>query len=364
MGRQPGGVPVGSRQGLRRMFGRLLGKKDARTTWGTRTWLIAQNRRIKGRAKEGRFMESRRLGVTGPEVSVVGLGGNNFGMRLDERETRQVVHAALDAGITHFDTAEIYGGGRSEVFLGKALGARRSDVVVATKFAARSEEPYRPGLLRRRIFEGCDISLRRLGTDHIDLYYQHFPDSEAPIEETLQALSDLVALGKVRHVACSNFGAEQLDEAWRVSAERGTAKFVACQIHWNLLVRDVEKEIVPALRRHRMGIVPYFPLESGLLTGKYRQGQEFPAGSRLAGGSRSAILATEENFTYLGELIEFAASRGHSLLELAFAWLAAQEGLASIIAGATTPEQVLTNVKAGNAWRLSASDLTDIPQMK
>jgi aryl-alcohol dehydrogenase-like predicted oxidoreductase len=310
-------------------------------------------------------MESRRLGATGPDVSLVGLGCNNFGMKLDEQRTREVVHAALEAGITHFDTAEVYGGGQSEVFLGRALGSRRSRVVVATKFAPRpSEEPYRPGLLRRRILEGCEISLRRLGTDHIDLYYQHRPDPEASVEEALEALSELVAMGRVSHVACSNFGPEQIDEASLVSAEHHEAKFVACQIHWNLLAREVEKAIVPAIRRQGMGIVPYFPLESGLLTGKYRQGEKYPEGSRLAVRPRFADLATEENFAYLGELTEFAEKRGHSLLELAFAWLAAQDGVASIIAGATSPEQVLANVEAGGSWRLSADDLSGIPPLR
>jgi len=316
-------------------------------------------------------MKTRWLGSRGPEVSAIGLGcmgmSQSYG-RGSETESIATINRALDLGINFLDTADMYGIGENEILVGKAIKKRRNEVFLATKFGiVRSvEDPNIRGVNGRPEYvrSACEASLSRLGVDTIDLYYQHFPDSEAPIEETLQALSDLVALGKVRQVACSNFGAEQLDEAWRVSAERGTAKFVACQIHWNLLVRDVEKEIVPALRRHRMGIVPYFPLESGLLTGKYRQGQEFPAGSRLAGGSRSASLATEENFTYLEELTEFAASRGHSLLDLAFAWLAAQEGIASIIAGATTPEQVLANVKAGNAWRLSPEDLRDIPQMK
>lgn len=310
-------------------------------------------------------METRRLGSAGPEVSVVGLGGNNFGMKLDERETRDVVHAALDAGISHFDTAETYGGGHSEAFLGKALGNRRRDVVIATKFAPRQDsDPYQPGSLRRRIFEGCETSLRRLGTDHIDLYYQHRPDPEAPVEEALQALSELVAMGKVIHVGCSNFSAEQIDEASRVSAERGAANFVASQIHWNLLAREVEGEIVPAIRRHKMGIVPYFPLASGLLTGKYRQGQEYPENSRLATLPRFAALASTANFAYIEKLTEFAEKRGHSLLELALGWLAAQDGVASIIAGATTPEQVAANVKAGVSWRLSEEELRDIPQMK
>lgn len=309
-------------------------------------------------------METRQMSATGPRVSLVGLGCNNFGMKLDERQTADVVHAALEAGITHFDTAESYGGGRSEVFLGKALGERRGDVIVATKFAPRpSEEPYRPGALRRRILEGCETSLERLGTDHIDVYYQHRPDPEAPVLEALEALSELVAAGKVVHVACSNFSAEQIDEAERVAAQRGTAKFMAGQIHWNLLAREAEEKIVPALRRQGMGIVPYFPLESGLLTGKYGPGLEHPEGSRLATMPRFATRATTETFAYLERLTTFAEARGHSLLELAFGWLAAQDGVASIIAGATTPEQVTANVGAGGAWPLSAEDIRDLPLM-
>lgn len=309
-------------------------------------------------------METRRLGEAGPRVSLVGLGCNNFGMKLDEAQSAGVVHAALDAGITHFDTAESYGGGRSEVFLGKALGDRRSDVVVATKFASRpNDEPFRTGALRRRVLEGCEISLGRLGTDYIDIYYQHHPDPEAPIEEALEALSELVDAGKVVHTACSNFSVGQIEKAARASTERDTVGFVACQIHWNLLAREVEEGLVPALRRRGMGIVPYFPLESGLLTGKYRAGQHYPEGSRLAAMPRFAARATEETFAYLDELAAFAEARGHTLLELAFGWLAAQEGVATIIAGATTPEQVAANAKAGGVWRLSAEDLRDLPRM-
>jgi len=303
-------------------------------------------------------MEIRRLGRTGPEVSVVGLGCNNFGMKLDEGETEAVVQAALDAGVTHFDTAEIYGGGRSEVFLGRALGSRRDEVVIATKFAPRpTDEPFRPGLLRRRVLDGCEISLERLGTDHIDLYYQHRPDPEGPVDEVLEALDELVAVGKVVHVACSNFDARQTEEAAQVSRRLNTVAYVAGQIHWNLLVREAEKNVVPTLRRQGMGIVPYFPLESGLLTGKYREDSEYPEGSRLAMMPRFATLATEENLAYVGRLSAFAKQRGHSLLELAFGWLASQEGVASVIAGATTPEQVAANAAAGQGWRLSADDL-------
>ena len=307
-------------------------------------------------------MEKRPLGVGGPLVSLVGLGCNNFGGRIDERQTKAVVASALDVGITHFDTAETYGGGLSEVFLGKALGRRRGEVVIASKFAARPEgEAYAPGVLRRRITEGCDTSLRRLGTDHIDLYYQHHPDPEAPVEEALEALGELVSAGKVIYAACSNYDARQIEEAARVSGAPGTARFVGCQIHWNLLAREVEEAIVPTALRHGMGIVPYFPLESGLLTGKYRPGHEYPPGSRLATGARFATLATANTFAYIDELTQFAGDRSHTLLELAFGWLAAQDGVASVIAGATTPDQVRANAAAGQAWSLSAEELEAVP---
>jgi len=283
-------------------------------------------------------------------------------MKLDQRQTTAVVHAALDAGITHFDTAEMYGGGQSEVFLGKALGARRGSVVVATKFADRPVgEPYRPGILRRRILEGCDISLSRLGTDYIDLYYHHHPDPEAPVEEALETLMELAASGKVIHVACSNYGPGLVEEAAAAARRLGFPGFVADQIHWNLLVREVEEATVPALRRHGLGIVPFFPLESGLLTGKYVEGEEWPEGSRFATLPRFSRFATKEKLARVRELAAFAESRGHSLLELAFGWLLSQEGVASVIAGATTPEQVTANVKAGNAWRLSQEEMAAVP---
>jgi aryl-alcohol dehydrogenase-like predicted oxidoreductase len=307
-------------------------------------------------------MDSRRLGVSELRVSVVGIGCNNFGSRMDERQTAEVVYAALDAGITHFDTAESYGEGESELFLGKALGSRRDQVVIATKFAPRpADEPYRPGALRRRILDGCDASLARLGTDHIDLYYQHRPDPAAPVEEALEALGELVAAGKVAQVACSNSSAQQIDDAARSAAVAGLPPFVASQIHWNLLFREEEEAHIPVVRRQSMGIVPYFPLESGLLTGKYRPG-DYPEGSRLVKVPRFGVLATEENFAYIERLRLFAEERGHSLLDLAFGWLLAQDGVASVIAGATTPEQVVLNVRAGRAWRLTAADLERLPE--
>jgi aryl-alcohol dehydrogenase-like predicted oxidoreductase len=307
-------------------------------------------------------MQTRRLGSAGPQVSVVGLGCNNFGWKLDERQTTAVVHAALDAGITHFDTAEMYGHGQSEVFLGKALGGRRESVVVATKFQDRPEgEPYRPGILRSRILEGCDLSLSRLGTDHIDLYYQHHPDPQAPVEEALEALMQLQQSGKVRQVACSNFDSALVEEAVTVARRLDFPGFVADQIHWNLLAREVEAKTVPALRKHGLGIVPFFPLESGLLTGKYREGEEWPEDSRLAALPRFSRVATKENLARVGELAAFAGGRGHSLLELAFGWLLSQAGVASVIAGATTAEQVSANVQAGNAWRLSREEMAAVP---
>ena len=307
-------------------------------------------------------METRRLGSRGPVISVVGLGGNNFGMKLDRHQSHAVIAAALDRGITHFDTAEVYGEGRSETLLGEALGRRRDQVVIATKFAPRPQgEDYRPGLLRRRILEGCEGSLRRLGTDRIDIYYQHRPDPAAPVEETLETLYELIDSGKIMYAACSNYSAHQIEEAARVSAGMGKGGFVACQFHWNLLARDAEEELAPAVRAQGMGIVPYYPLESGLLTGKYGLGEEFPRGSRLAIRERYAAWATPETMAYVEKLRTFALGRGRPLLDLAFGWLLAQQGVASVIAGATTPEQVAENAAAGNSWRLTEEDLQAIP---
>jgi len=306
-------------------------------------------------------MQTRRLGTNGPEVSVVGVGCNNFGMKLDEAQTAAVVHAALDAGITHFDTAEMYGGGKSEEFLGRALGAHRDEVVIATKFSPRPPgEPYAPGILRQRIQDACEESLRRLGTDHLDLYYQHYPDDDAPEGEALETLDQLVRDGKVLHPASSNVSAKLIDLEAGLAAAHDWAPFVAVQTHWNLIERGVEDSTVPAARRHGLGIVPYFPLASGLLTGKYRQGEPFPEGSRFASLSFFAEGATDDNFAYVRELTEFAGSHGHSVLELAIAWLAAQEGVASVIAGATTPDQVRSNAAAAT-WQLTDDQLASVP---
>jgi len=308
-------------------------------------------------------VESRTLGEGGPQVSVVGLGCNNFGMRVDEARARQVIDAAIDAGVTHFDTAEMYGGGKSEEFIGNALVGRRDAVVIATKFLPRAAEPpYEPGALARRITEGCELSLTRLKTDHIDLYYQHYPDADAPMEEALQTLDGLVRQGKVLHVACSNYTAGQVEDAAAVAAKLGLARFVGLQVHWNLLERGVEESVVPAARRAGMGVIPYFPLASGLLTGKYQRGTEFPEGARLSGKSYFSSVLTEENFDRVEALTAFADERGHSVLELAVAWLAAQPGVASVIAGATSPEQVKANAAAGS-WRLSDEDLAALSKL-
>jgi len=308
-------------------------------------------------------VESRTLGEGGPQVSLVGLGCNNFGMRVDEAGARAVIDAAIDAGVTHFDTAEMYGGGKSEEFIGQALVGRRDAVVIATKFLPRpAEPPYEPGALARRITEGCELSLTRLKTDHIDLYYQHYPDADAPMDEALETLDGLVRQGKVLHVACSNYSAAQVEDAATVAAKRDLSRFVGLQVHWNILERGVEESVVPAARQAGMGIIPYFPLASGLLTGKYKRGTEFPAGSRLSGKSYFSSVLTDENFDRVEALTAFAAERGHSVLELAVAWLAAQPGVASVIAGATSPEQVRANAAAGT-WRLSTEDLAALSRL-
>jgi aryl-alcohol dehydrogenase-like predicted oxidoreductase len=250
----------------------------------------------------------------------------------------------------------MYGGGHSEEMLGAALGARRDEAVVATKFLPRpADEPWEPGRLAARIREGAEISLRRLGTDRIDLYYQHMPDPEAPVDEALEALDGLVRAGKVLHIASSNVTGEQIAAAASAAQARGRAAFTGTQIHWNLLQRDVEVDAVPAAEAAGLGVVPYFPLASGLLTGKYRRGQPFPPGTRLARSERFAGGATDENFDRIEAYEAFAADRGHTITELAIAWLLAQPVVASVIAGATTPEQVGANAAAA-AWVLSADE--------
>ena len=295
-------------------------------------------------------MELRNVGRSGLQVSVMGLGCNNFGSRIDEEAAHAVVRACHDAGVTFFDTADIYGGGRSEEFLGRALAGKRDEVVVATKFSGRTADgPYGAGASRKHLLAACEASLRRLGTDHIDLYYQHFPDPATPVEETLDALDDLVRSGKVRYVASSNLAGWQVVEAEHVARSRRTARFVASQSEWSLLERGVEREVVPACAASGVGVVPYFPLASGLLTGKYRRGQPPPEGTRLAKTGRYEELATDRTFDTIGRLLELGQKTGRSLLELSIGWLVAQPVVPSVLVGATRPEQVAANVAAAGA---------------
>jgi aryl-alcohol dehydrogenase-like predicted oxidoreductase len=310
-------------------------------------------------------VEYRNLGNSGLKVSAVGLGCNNFGMKNDAEQTRAIVHRSLDEGITLFDTADIYGNrGASEEMLGKALGERRRDAVVATKFGmAMGDGPYLRGGSRRYVNAAAEASLKRLGTDYIDLYQIHQPDPETPQNETLAALNDLVRSGKVRYIGSSNFAAWQTVDAHWISRANGLASYVSAQNQYNLLDRRIERELVPACRQFGVGILPYFPLASGFLTGKYRRGAEPPKGTRLSLMKRMADQTlTEENFAKLERLDKFARDHNHTLLELAVGWLASQPQVSSVISGATSPEQVTDNVKAGN-WKLTSEELAEIDKL-
>jgi aryl-alcohol dehydrogenase-like predicted oxidoreductase len=310
------------------------------------------------------LMETRKLGKSGIDVSVVGLGCNNFGaMKLDA--SRRVVDAALDAGITLFDTADVYGNrGGSEEQLGEILGARRKDIVLATKFATPMDDAgAKSGASAAYIREACEASLKRLKTDWIDLYQQHRPDPKTPIEETLRALDDLVRQGKVRAIGCSNMPADQLAAAHETSVKHRLAAYVTAQDQYSLLVRDVEAALAPTLEREGMGLLPYFPLASGLLSGKYEKGKDIPAGTRFARMGRfGEQYMTEENWAIVEHLTAFAQARGHTILDLAFAWLLSRPYLSSVIAGATRPEQVAQNAKAAS-WNLAAAEVAEIDRI-
>ncbi|WP_328853820.1 aldo/keto reductase [Micromonospora globbae] len=307
-------------------------------------------------------MTYRRLGDSGLVVSVVGIGCNNFGRKLDFDGTRAVVDAALDVGINFFDTADIYGDpqGSSEQMLGEALKGRRDDVVVATKFGMDMHGLNGPDFgargARRYVMRAVEASLRRLGTDYIDLYQMHEPDPGTPIDETLAALDDLVRSGKVRYLGNSNFSGWQIADADWVASSNGRSRFISAQNHYSLVHRDVEAEVVPACERFGLGLLPFFPLANGLLTGKYRRGEAPPAGSRLAGGGRYAERLAAANWDVIEAIGRYADERGLSMLQVAIGGLAAQPAVTSVIAGATTPEQVRANAEAG-AWQPTDEDL-------
>ncbi len=309
-------------------------------------------------------MQLRNLGNSGLRVSVIGLGCNNFGGRLDLAGTRKVVDKAIDLGITLFDTADIYGNqGGSEEQLGEILGARRKDIILATKFGMPMDQAEKKGASRRYIMTEVEDSLHRLRTDWIDLYQLHQPDSLTPIEETLRALDDLVRQGKVRYIGCSNLPAWQVVESLWTSDTHNLHRFICCQDEYSLLVRDPERELLPAIHRYGLGLLPYFPLASGLLTGKYRSGHELPPGARLTSSKNLANrYLTDRNWRVVEELATFCDERGHSMLELAFSWLLSHPSVASVIAGATKPEQLDANVQAAD-WELTPADLEAIDRI-
>ena len=307
-------------------------------------------------------MDYRRLGHSGLWVSAVGIGCNNFGAKCDEAATRAVVHACLDAGITLFDTADMYGNrGGSETLLGRILGHHRKDIVLASKFGLpMGEGPYLNGAGRHYIMRAVEDSLRRLRTDHLDLYQVHRPDPATRIEETLRALDDLVRDGKVRYVGCSNFAGWQLAEAEWAARAGGTVRFISAQNEYSLVDRRIEGDLVPAANAYGVGILPYFPLANGLLTGKYQRNHAMPDGARMTERpTRAEEVLTDRNWTIAEKVADYAAARGHSLLEAAIGWLASQDHVPSVIAGATTAEQVAQNAAAAD-WRMTDEEIADI----
>jgi aryl-alcohol dehydrogenase-like predicted oxidoreductase len=296
-------------------------------------------------------------------VPLAGIGCNNFGRRIDEARAKEVVDAAFDVGATLFDTADLYGDGRSEEFLGKALRSRRDEAVVVSKFGMRTPPDGLTGGDPAWVPRACDESLIRLGTDRIDVYLLHTPDEATPIADTLAAMSRLVDLGKVHEIGCSNFSAEQLDEAEEAVEEKGIHRFVTVQNEYSLLEREARDDVLPACRRLGLSFMPYFPLASGLLTGKYRRGQPPPPGSRMAGRDGWDEYLTDERFDLVERLAAFAEQRGHTTLELAMSWLVSQSEIATVIAGATAAEQVRANAAAVESWRLDEDDLAEIDDL-
>jgi len=310
-------------------------------------------------------MDYRRLGDSGLKVSEIGLGCNNFGMRINQEETNAVIDAAIEHGVTFLDTADVYGGaGKSEEMIGNALKGRRHEVILATKFAMpMGKGPDMKGGSRRYVMNAVEASLRRLQTDYIDLYQMHSPDPDTPIEETLGALDDLVTQGKVRYIGNSNFSGWQIADADWIARNAHRNRFVSAQNNYSLLERRVEHEVNPACTRFGLGMLPFFPLASGLLTGKYRRGEAPPEGTRLAAwGSRGAAALNDKNFDRIDALSGWAAERGHGMLELAFAWLLGNPVVSSVIAGATKPEQVAANA-ATAGWKLTADEVAEVSKL-
>jgi aryl-alcohol dehydrogenase-like predicted oxidoreductase len=294
-------------------------------------------------------------------VPLAGVGCNNFGRRIDEGRAKQVVDAAFEVGATLFDTADLYGSGASEEFLGKAVKSRRDEAVIVSKFGMRTPPDGLSGGDPVWVIRACEDSLTRLGTDRIDVYLIHTPDDATPIADTLTAMSRLVDEGKVREIGCSNFSAEQLVEAEEAANEKGVRRFVTVQNEYSLLARGAREEVLPACGKLGLSFMPYFPLASGLLTGKYRKGQPPPPGTRLAG--RGEELMNDERLDLVERLMSFAEQRGHTILELSVSWLASQPEIATVIAGATSPEQVRANAEAVEAWRLSADEFAEIDDL-
>ncbi len=310
-------------------------------------------------------MEIRNLGRSGLRVSAIGLGCNNFGGRLDLAGTKAVIHAAFDAGITLFDTADVYGDkGGSETLMGQVIGPMRHSIVLASKFCMPMDtaETLKGGS-RRYIMQAAEASLKRLRTDYLDLYQMHRMDPLTPIEESLRALSDLVSQGKIRYFGCSNFSAWRVVEAQWTARTLGLPGFISAQDEYSLVKRDHEADLIPALREYGLGLLPYFPLASGLLTGKYRRNAPMPEGARLTNTQRLADrYLTEANWAMSEKLADFAEAAGHTPLELAFSWLLAQAPVSSVIAGATRPEQIAQNVLAGS-WRMSSGELAAVDEI-
>ena len=306
-------------------------------------------------------MKFRHLGNSGLEVSEIGIGTNNFGGRLEYRESKAVVLAALDQGINLFDTANIYSHGVSEEYIGRALEGRRHDAVIATKFGMRwSDGPHGQGGSRKHFMDSLEDSLRRLQTDYIDVYQIHMQDPATPIEETLRAFDDAVRDGKVRYIGCSNYDAWRIADAVRTSERLGLARFVSAQPEYSMVVRDIEADVLPACEYFGLGVLPYFPLAHGFLTGKYRKGEDVPPGTRLALSPQAqGKRLTDKNFDLLTRLDEFVSARGKTLAGLAFSWLLARPAVSSVIAGASNPEQVAQNAAACE-WALSGEEMREL----